>query len=161
MARLAGKDYIRIRFDTDFDEEDLTDELDAMKKRTKDFRVVFTKIREDLQELWDNNFLANGLPSGGWAPLSPKYGAWKSAHFPGEPPMIRTGKLFSSLVTLRGAPNDIGRTRATFGTNIKYAKFHQYGTTKMPKREIVFAPDVMRKKWADYARDWVKDGDLL
>jgi phage gpG-like protein len=62
------------------------------------------------------------------------------------------------LGNLRGAPNEINRTQANFGTNVKYAKFHQYGTTKMPKREIVFVPDIMRKKFADYARDYVRDG---
>ena len=158
MARTRPRDAIIIRFDTDFDEEELTDKLDDMMRRARDFRPVFEKIRDDLEELWSNNFLTNGLPSGGWAPLDPGYASWKSTHFPGMPPMIRTGRLFSSLGNLRGAPNEIDRTKATFGTNVKYAKFHQYGTTRMPKREIIFTPDVMRKKWADYARDYVRDG---
>jgi phage gpG-like protein len=158
MARVRPRDAIVIRFDTDFDEEELTDRLDDMMRRSRDFRPVFEKIRDDLEELWSNNFLTNGLPSGGWAPLDPGYSSWKSANFPGMPPMIRTGRLFSSLGNLRGAPNEINRTQANFGTNVKYAKFHQYGTTKMPKREIVFVPDIMRKKFADYARDYVRDG---
>jgi phage gpG-like protein len=36
--------------------------------------------------------------------------------------------------------NVIEKDTATFGTNVEYAKFHQYGTTKMAKRKIVFTP---------------------
>jgi hypothetical protein len=36
--------------------------------------------------------------------------------------------------------NVIEEDTATFGTNVEYAKFHQYGTTKMAKRKIVFTP---------------------
>jgi hypothetical protein len=32
------------------------------------------------------------------APLSAKYQAWKDRHFPGMPPMVRTGGLLKSLV---------------------------------------------------------------
>jgi phage gpG-like protein len=38
------------------------------------------------------------------------------------------------------AVNVISKDTATFGTNVEYAKFHQYGTTKMPARKIVFTP---------------------
>jgi phage gpG-like protein len=38
-------------------------------------------------------------------------------------------------------PNDIKAKQATFGTNIKYAKFHQHGTSEMPSRPVVFIPD--------------------
>lgn len=160
MARIGNADVIRIQFDTAFNEEALTDPLDDMYRRSKDLRPVFEKIRDDLEDLWSNNFMTNGLPSGGWKPLDPKYAAWKSAHFPGMPPMIRSGRLFSSLGNLRGNPNKIDRTRAEFGTSVKYAKFHQYGTTRMPKREIIFAPDVMRKKWRGYVKEYIVDGRI-
>lgn len=158
MVAIGNTNYIRIQFDTTFDEEELTDTLDDMYRRSLDFGPVFGKIRDDLEDLWTNNFMTNGLPSGGWKPLDPKYAAWKSAHFPGMPPMIRSGRLFSSLGNLRGNPNKIDRTRAEFGTSVKYAKFHQYGTTKMAKREVVFAPDVMRKQWQRYAKEYVQSG---
>lgn len=160
MARIGSADIIRIQFDTGFNEEKLTDPLDDMQRRSKDLGPAFEKMRDDLEELWSNNFLTNGLPSGGWKPLDARYASWKSYHFPGMPPMIRTGKLFSSLTNLRGAPNEIKRTSATFGTSVKYAKFHQYGTTKMAKREIIFAPDVMRKKWQGYVKEYIVDGRI-
>lgn len=88
------------------------------------------------------NFAGGGLPSGGWAPLSPQYAAWKAIAFPGRPPLVRTGRLFSELASLRGQAFEVQTpTTAVFRLpNVEYAKFHQYGTTKMPKRRIVFEP---------------------
>jgi len=160
MARVGNVNVVRIQFDTNFNEEALTDPLDDMYRRSRDLSPVFEKMRDDLEDLWSNNFLTNGLPSGGWKPLDAQYAAWKSVNFPGMPPMIRTGKLFSSLTNLRGRPNEIKKTRASFGTSVKYAKFHQYGTTKMPKREILFAPDVMRKRWQGYVKEYIRDGRI-
>ena len=63
--------------------------------------------------------------------------------------MRRTGALFNSLARLRGSPNDIGLREATFGTNIEYAKYHQNGTWKMPKRLIVFEPVGFKRELGD------------
>jgi phage gpG-like protein len=114
--------------------------LDRMEKRAKDFRPVFKWAKQEIQKANAANFTSSGLPVGGWSPLSPRYGAWKATHFPGAPIMVRTGALFRSLTNLRGAPNVIGKNFAVFGTDVEYAKFHQYGTTKMAKRQIVFEP---------------------
>lgn len=149
---------IVVRIDVDFREDKLLDKLDNIKGRARDFGSVFKKIQNDLEETWSNNFMTNGLPSGGWAPLDSEYGSWKSINFPGMPPMIRTGKLFSSLGNLRGAPNSIGKKNAQFGTNVEYAKFHQYGTTKMPKRTIVFEPSASKKQWSRWTAEHL-DGE--
>ena len=114
--------------------------LDRMEKRAKDFRPVFKWAKQEIQKANAANFTSSGLPVGGWSPLSPRYGAWKATHFPGAPIMVRTGALFRSLTNLRGAPNVIGKNFAVFGTDVEYAKFHQYGTTKMPARKLVFEP---------------------
>jgi phage gpG-like protein len=67
------------------------------------------------------------------------------------PIMQQTEKLFRDLTSLNGSPNEINATSATFGTRIEYAKFHQYGTTRMPKRQIVFEPPMFAKELADEA----------
>ena len=149
---------VRIQIDIDFNPDDLVDALDDMRKRAKDFGPVFEKIRDELEEVWSNNFMTNGLPSGGWAPLDPGYASWKSVNFPGMPPMIRSGKLFSSLGNLRGTVNTIRDKSATFGTDVKYAEFHQYGTTKMPMRRVVFEPLGSSKVWAGWAADHIEKG---
>lgn len=113
----------------------------AMKQRTRAFQPLFLYAKKVLRLANAANFSANGLPSGAaWAPLSPDYRAWKALHFPGAPKMIRSGALFNSLVNLAGPENTIGPKSAEFGTNVEYAKFHQYGTTRMPQRKLVFDP---------------------
>ena len=149
---------VRIQIDIDFNPDDLVDALDGMRKKAKDFGPVFEKIRDELEAVWSNNFMTNGLPSGGWAPLDPGYASWKSVNFPGMPPMIRSGRFFSSLGNLRGTVNIIRDKKATFGTPVKYAEFHQYGTTKMPVRRVVFEPLGSSKVWAGWAADHIEKG---
>lgn len=134
--------------------------LKDIKDRTGDFRYIFEKMRDDLSDQWKRNFTTNGSLVGGWRPLDKEYGAWKSVHFPGAPPMIRTGRLFRSVSDLRGAPNEINKMSATFGTDIKYADFHQYGTKNMAKREIVFEPFGFAQKWSRAAADYIMDGKV-
>lgn len=135
--------------------------LAGMELRSKNFMPIFEKTRLMLQSANAANFGSDGLPVGGWVPLSPIYGAWKAINFPGAPPMVRTGRLFKSLVDLRGPENSIRSTSATFGTDVEYAKFHQYGTTKMPKRKIVFEPAGFAIKASEDMAAWVAHGEVL
>jgi phage gpG-like protein len=48
--------------------------------------------------------------------------------------------------------------KATFGTDVEYAKFHQYGTTNMAKRQIIFEPTGFGERLAIIAADYVSDG---
>ena len=132
--------------------------LQGMKIRMDDHRVPFAGAREILSAANAENFASNGLPTGGWAPLDAEYAAWKSVNFPGATSLVQDGQLFRSLVALSGGVNFIGKTTAEFGTNVKYAKFHQYGTSKMPKREIVFEPAGFSQLLAERVAKWTADG---
>ena len=117
-----------------------------IKDRASSYRRIFEIARLNLEALNATHFATSGAaPSGKatpgsgsagpWAP----YGSWTARA--GQPvTMNRSGRLMESLTNLRGAPNDIGRSSATFGTNVEYAGYHQYGTDKMPKRPVVFEP---------------------
>lgn len=131
--------------------------LDSMEAAAKDFRIVFEWARKELAKANAANFSASGLPVGGWSPLKAKYSSWKSRNFPGAPIMVQDGSLRRDLTTLRGPANEIRRTRATFGTSIEYAKFHQYGTSKMAKRQIVFEPPLFAKALAEQAKKHIVD----
>lgn len=144
---------IRIKIDCDAD--DAIEYLDGMIARSQDFGVVFQWAKRYLARANAENFTASGLPVGGWSPLSARYSAWKATRFPGMPIMQQTGKLFRDLTSLNGSPNEINATSATFGTNIEYAKFHQYGTTRMAKRQIVFEPPMFARELADKAAQHV------
>jgi phage gpG-like protein len=134
------------------------DRIDDMQRRMKSFRPIFNDIRSDLEKEWSNNFKTEGGNYGGWKPLSPKYAAWRGS---AGPILIRSGQLFNSVRSLHGAPNDIKDDEAYFGTNIEYAKFHQYGTTKMPKRPIIFEPNNVANKWGKWAVKYIADGETF
>lgn len=132
--------------------------LDGMVERSRDFSPIFRWAKKELEKANAANFAANGLPVGGWSPLKPRYAAWKARNFPGAPTLVQSGRLFRSLTNLRTPPSVIGQTSATFGTDVEYAKFHQYGTSKMAKRQIVFEPPAFARQLADNAAKYIVDG---
>lgn len=131
----------------------------VMKKRANDMRPVLWRAKQWLRFANEENFRQAGLPSGGWSPLDPEYSAWKNLREPGAGTMIRTGRLFRSLTSLDASPNKIGVMEATFGTKVEYAKFHQYGTTKMPKRKVVYEPLGFASRFGEVAATYVCHGN--
>lgn len=131
----------------------------VMKKRANDMRPVLWRAKQWLRFANEENFRQAGLPSGGWSPLDPQYSAWKNLREPGAGTMIRTGRLFGSLTSLDASPNKIGVMEATFGTKVEYAKFHQYGTTKMPKRKVVYEPLGFASRFGEVAATYVCHGN--
>jgi len=150
-----------VRINASMDASRAYKKLFAMEARSKNFMPVFEKARLELQAANAANFALGGLPAGGWKPLDASYAAWKAINFPGSPPMVRTGRLFRSLTDLRGPANSIRPTSATFGTDVEYAKFHQYGTTKMAKRQIIFEPIGFAKKTSENLAAWIADGEVV
>ena len=156
MARKTG----RIKIEVEVEADDVLELLENMKDRAGDMRPVFRWAKGQLELANAANFMANGLPSGKpWAPLDKDYGTWKSARFPGRGTMVQTGNLFRSLINMNdSAVNVIEKDTATFGTNVEYAKFHQYGTTKMAKRKLVFEPPLFAEAVAQDLSRYVVDG---
>lgn len=109
----------------------------GVRWRMRSYRPVFEDYRSYLEGAYAVNFATGGSLVGGWPPEK-AYGSWSSAG--GYAALFRTGRLTESLTNLRGAPNDIDRKAATFGTSVPYAKFHQHGTSEMPRRPVVFLP---------------------
>lgn len=128
------------------DDSDAQRKLGAVQRRSRDLRPVFEEARVLMGAANAENFASNGLPVGGWAPRKRDH-AWL--------PLIKTGKLFNSLANLQGPPNEINNRNASFGTNVKYAKFHQNGTRHMPKRQIVFEPLGFRRKVGQMGADHI------
>ena len=131
----------------------------VMKKRANDMRPVLWRAKQWLRFANEENFRQAGLPSGGWSPLDPEYSAWKNLREPGAGTMIRTGRLFRSLTSLDAPPNKIDIMEATFGTKVEYAKFHQYGTTRMPKRKVVYEPMGFASRFGEVAATYVCHGN--
>jgi phage gpG-like protein len=127
----------------------------GMIVRSKTFEPIFIKAKKQIQLSNAANFASNGLPVGGWAPLDPQYAAFKATKFPGRTTLIGNGKLFRSVTTMTSGISSISPTKAEFGTNVEYAKFHQYGTRKMPKRKIIFEPAGFAKSTANDAVKYI------
>jgi phage gpG-like protein len=56
--------------------------------------------------------------------------------------------------------NRISRHSARFGTGIPYAKFHQEGTSRMPKRQLVFIPEKFEHDISDKISDYINNGRI-
>jgi len=138
--------------------DDTLDYLDNVKRRMRDFRPIWPALNQSLKQYMIGNFTAQGLPSGGWKPLDAEYGAWKTRNFPGAPMLVQSGKLFSTIA--KGPKLDGNRQSARFMFDGRVARFHQYGTTKMPARPLLFAPDVWVNEVTDEMADWVVEGGV-
>jgi phage gpG-like protein len=126
-----------------FDTSEAVEYFTKMAFRMVAYEPVFEKLKIKVRTGNAFNFAVQGSLYGGWTPLAPYTVQDRIKHgFGGPAPiLVRDGSLMDSLTTLDGPPNVIGPESATFGTDISYAKFHQYGTHRMPKREIM--PDPM------------------
>lgn len=142
-----------IRVDIDCDAVKVQKRLEAMSARANDFSPVFREAKSMLERANAENFTTGGLPVGGWRPRKGEENySW--------PKLRKTNKLFNSLANLNGPPNVITPLWAQFGTNVEYAKFHQYGTTRMPARKIVFDPVGFSSDLGRMAAKWVVRGRI-
>jgi len=135
---------MRVDVDAKFDPDKVIRVYAEINKSATNLKPVFEWAREELRKTYIDHFLSNG--GGTWKPLDPEYGSWKASRYPGAPTLIRTGGLFESVSKLE--IDEINDMSARFGTNAEVAKFHQYGTWSMPKREIIFEPPMFAKKLA-------------
>ena len=131
--------------------------IEELSDNSRDMRPVWKYAKRELEIAFSENFLGGGnLVPGGWAPLDAGYAAWKVSHFPGAKKMFIDGSLFRSVADLSSSSiNKITPLSAEFGTDVEYAKFHQYGTTKMPARKIIFEPKGFAKDLARKAKQHV------
>lgn len=146
--------------DIDIDVSEVKKKLDSMEDRSKDLRPVWRYAKKELEVAFSANFLSGGnLVPGGWAPLDRGYAAWKSVNHPGARKLVIDGTLFRSVADLDDpAVNKIEKRSAQFGTNVEYAKFHQYGTSKMPARQIIFEPIGFRRDISEKIENYVANG---
>jgi phage gpG-like protein len=143
---------MRLDLDVELDDAVARQRLRMMEIRSTNFAPVFRRAKEELERSNRENFISNGLPVGGWKPRKAVY-AW--------PVMRRTGRLFTSLANMSGPENVVTPMFAQFGTNVDYAKFHQYGTEKMAKRQILFTPRRFARNVGSEAVAWVSRGEFL
>lgn len=144
----------------DVDTSEVRDYLLKMERRSTDFRSVFRWARRELEEAQRENFASEGAASGRrWASLDDDYARWKLSEYGPLPTLVRTGDLYREVTFFRGPPNEIGLSRATFGTDLPYAGFHQAGTSKMPQRRIIYVPKLFAERMGELVLKYLVYGN--
>jgi phage gpG-like protein len=82
------------------------------------------------------NFDRQGGLQGGWAPLAPSTIAQKK-RIGKEAPLVRTGALRANFTSF------YSRDNAGVGNELSYSKFHHFGTSRVPQRELLPRRDVV------------------
>jgi phage gpG-like protein len=142
------------------DLESATGEMKEWGERPFDGGAAL-RIRQDWHKRIGEAFESKGQSIGSqWRPLSPAYAAWKSRHYPGRPLLVLRRLMKDSLVRSESRNaifNRAGGRQLVLGTRIKYAKFHQYGTSKMPARPFFKVDQGLVNAWA---KEMAKDVEL-
>lgn len=135
-------------------QKELERTLAIKASQIKDLRPAWKTIERLMVAMQKKIFMAKGAGEGlpAWAKLKPGTVKEKQRNYPqwANFPLIRTQKLFKAW-TKEGSPGAV-RIREpllfAFGideSEIPYARHHQWGTSKMAKREHLRIPDGMRK----------------
>jgi phage gpG-like protein len=108
-------------------------------------RELAEEMRAQIREQFDTEGQAG---SGGWEPLAASTVAGKRARGRSMRILEESGDLRASLTIIGGTDNVTRITGDTFeyGTTIPYAKHHQHGTARMPRRRPAQLPEQGRRQ---------------
>lgn len=142
----------------------LSRRLERFSILTADAAPAFEAIADDFLRIERRQFGSEGeYGSGGWAPLSDSYGAWKAIHYPDSPLLQKEGDLVNSL-TWAGAPGqvrDITPVSIELGTTVPHGIFHQDGTDRMPARPPVQLTEADKIRWVGILQRWIVTGGAV
>jgi phage gpG-like protein len=139
-----------VRIEADFFGEDLVaSKIAGVGERATDLRPAFREMAQILRENATRQFeSAGGHGSGGWAPLAPSTRRRKEGAGLSEGILQMTQRLRESLTT-DSSPDaivDYDRESFKFGTRVSYTKYHQSGTSRMPRRRVLETTKAERKQ---------------
>ena len=124
--------------------------FEGLNRALRNFRPLFKETDTKLRKFFNRQFAGQGVgPRGGhWQQLSTKYAERKRRLRPGRKVLQFDGTLRRALVRKSG-PNAlriITRDQFAFGTTgVPYASYHQYGTSKLPRRMMIDMDRVFRR----------------
>lgn len=130
--------------------------LDAIIKAMRDMSPLFESVIEPAFYEWQTERFDTEGGDQRWQRLSSRYAAWKAQHFPGKKILDREGLLREGL-TRRGGRFQVRRLDGTLlelGSRHPAAEFHQHGTSRMPKREIITITGSHVGKWQKLVEDY-------
>ncbi|HVB24124.1 MAG TPA: phage virion morphogenesis protein [Ktedonobacteraceae bacterium] len=111
----------------------VNERLSALGASLHDFSGALSLLGRQLIMFYSDTVMnSQGTALGSrWAPLADSTQAYKSSHWPGRGPLVRTGTMQQSF-TSTATPDTL------FVTNTApYFPYHQLGTRKMPQRSMI------------------------
>lgn len=103
-----------------------------------------------------------GHASGGWTPL--KQSTLRAKRSKGQDPRILHGTLaLERSLTDTGDPNmvlEVGPGEIVYGSQLPYARFHQTGTRRMPRRRPVEFTEDTRQQAVRILLRFIREGEV-
>jgi phage gpG-like protein len=150
---------VRMSFDF-YGDVQLDRTLERFAESVADATPAWEKMADRFVRVERRQFASEGAyGSGGWAPLSPRYAAWKAAHYPGKPILRRTDDLWRSLTT-GPAIRVITPSMMIVGSDVAYGRYHQRGGPKLPRRRPVEFPEAERREWVKILQRFIVTGKV-
>jgi phage gpG-like protein len=128
-----------------FGEEIVSRRLLRFSKGAEDGRPAFRKIAALIEAATLRRFESEGAFGGEkWAPLAESTLRGKDAS---KGILVDSGRLRASLTqeTASDAIRHIGPHEMHWGSSVPYGKFHQSGTSRMPRRRPVKLPESVKR----------------
>lgn len=142
-----------------FGEAQLDRTLDRIAEDVGDVSPAWEVIADRFAAAERKQFDSEGAyGSGGWAPLSEDYGAWKANVRPGAPILVFDGELRKSLTERPFGVEVIGPDSMVIGSDVEYGLYHQQGTDRMPRRRPVELPENERRQWVRILQRFIITG---
>ncbi len=130
---------------------ELVASFNLVEKGLLDFRQLgaWKGVRGEFYQIMKEQFGSEGASgkSGKWKPLTPKYKAIKDMKFGPLPILQRTGKMYRSMTGQ--SPDSVVEESAqemSIGTKVSYAAYHQRGSGRLPKREVISLTEAQEKR---------------
>lgn len=130
----------------------------------EDIRDPLEEIADDFFEVEQRLFDSEGSTGehGTWAPLSPRYAAWKANNFPGRRLLVAENRMKQSLTSRTGdSVREIDPLELRLGTRIRsrsgfpYPAAHQTGTSKMPRRRPIDVAEGDKRNWTRFVQRYL------
>ena len=121
---------------------DLDVRLTGLEGAMQDLTPVYQKdVHQIFMDMEKRHFATEGAHAGvQFVPLNPGYAAWKAKQLEGSRPILQfTTRMYASLA-FEGSSDHVvrvGPSFAEYGTRVPWARHHQFGTKKMPKRLVI------------------------